>query len=88
MTQELQLVRKADYRHQYDGGTSHQTDFARGVADLAEAISDKREPYLTARFALHINEIVLTLQYPGPMRSPRKLKTAFTAMEHVSWALT
>ena len=87
VVEELPLVRKADYPHRYEGGTSHQMDFARGVADLAQAIKDKQEPYLTARFALHINEIVLTLQYPERMGSPRKLKSTFAAMEPVSWAL-
>jgi predicted dehydrogenase len=34
-TEEIPLVRKADYPHRYQGGTSHQMDSARGVADLA-----------------------------------------------------
>jgi predicted dehydrogenase len=81
VTEEVPLVRKAGYFHRYKGGASHQMDFARGIADLAEAITSKRQPRMSAQFALHINEIVLTLQYPERMGSPRKLTTTFPPME-------
>jgi predicted dehydrogenase len=87
VTETVPLVRKADYEHRYEGGTSHNIDFARGIADLAEAIEQGREPRLSARYCLHVNEIVLTLQYPERMGSPRKLKTMFTPLDPMPWAL-
>jgi hypothetical protein len=86
LTEEVPLVRKADYRHRYNGGSSHQMDIARGVADLAQAITSKRQPHMSAQFALHVNEIVLTLQYPERMGSPRTLTTTFSPMEPMPWA--
>jgi predicted dehydrogenase len=86
VTEEVSLVRKADYRHRYDGGSSHQMDIARGIADLAQAITNKRQPHMSAQVALHINEIVLTLQYPDRMGSPRTLTTTFSPMEPMPWA--
>jgi predicted dehydrogenase len=87
VTERIPLVRKADYAHRYRGGTSHQMDVARGVAELAQAIDERREPRISGRFALHVNEIVLTLQYPERMGSPRRLTTTFPAMQPMPWAM-
>ena len=39
-------------------------DLARGVAELANAIQEKRPCRLSADFALHITEITITNSFP------------------------
>ncbi len=79
------LVRKANYRHRYECD-SHQMDFARGVGELAAAITEKRQCRLSANYALHVNEIVLTIQFPQLMGSPRTLTSSFEPMTPMPWA--
>jgi predicted dehydrogenase len=74
VAEELPLVRKADYPHRYEGGTSHQMDFARGVADVARAIRGKKEPYLSARFGENGNRF--------------HCENNFLIVEKRSWGLT
>jgi predicted dehydrogenase len=81
----LRLVRPA--RFQFGGRGSNRMDFARGVADLAEAIQSGRESRLSARFSLHINELTLALQYPERMGSPRLLATTFDPVPAMPWAV-
>lgn len=42
--------------------TKHGMDFCRGVAELANAIEEKRLCRLSAQFSLHVNEVVLAIQ--------------------------
>jgi len=62
------------------------TDVSAGIAELANAIGAKRPSRLSAEHALHINEIVLTLQNPQAMGAPRVLQTTFSAIEPMPWA--
>ncbi|MCB0060927.1 MAG: Gfo/Idh/MocA family oxidoreductase [Caldilineaceae bacterium] len=62
-------------------------DFSKGVAELAHAISEARPCRLSAEHALHVNEIVLTLQNPQTMGSPRIMETTFPAIAPMPWAL-
>ena len=79
------LVRRPSFRSDLPGGT--RIDFARGVAELAESIREGRPCRLSTRYSLHINEIVLTLQDPRGMGSPRKMiSTAFEPMPPMPWA--
>lgn len=78
-------VRKTDYQHKYKGTT--RMDFSRGVAELADSIEQKRECRLSANFCLHVNEIVLAIQYPSELGVPRKLKSTFKEMEPMPWAV-
>jgi predicted dehydrogenase len=80
----LPLVRSGVHKHQYKG--THAMDFARGVAELASAAAEGRPATMSARYALHVNEIVLAMQYPAEMGSPRQLTTTFDPMEPMSWA--
>ena len=41
---------------------TQQMDFARGVADLASAVRRGGSPTLSARYCLHVNEIVLAVR--------------------------
>ncbi len=79
------LVRKSNYRHRYECD-AHQMDFARGVGELAAAITEKRRCRLSANYALHVNEIVLTIQFPERMGSPRTLTSSFEPMTPMPWA--
>lgn len=66
--------------------TMPPADFSKGVAELASAITEERPCRLSAEHALHVNEIVLTLQYPELMGSPRTMETTFPAIAPMSWA--
>jgi predicted dehydrogenase len=70
--------------HRYSG--THQQDFARGVAELAAAIGEGRPSRLSVNFALHVNEIVLAMQYPEIMGSPRVLTSTCERMAPMPWA--
>ena len=83
----LPLVRRPSFRSDLPGGT--RIDFCRGVAELADSIREGRPCRLSTRLSLHINEIVLTLQDPRGMGSPRELTTAntFEPMSPMPWAV-
>lgn len=79
------LVRHPRFRSRMPGGT--RIDFCRGVAELADAIAERRPCRLSARFSLHVNEIVLALQDPAGMGCPRQLVSGtFPAMQPMPWA--
>jgi len=82
---KVPLVRRPAIRSDMPGG--NRLDFCRGVAELAESIRDGRPCRISPRFSLHVNEIVLTLQEPSKMGSPRKLSTTFEPMEPMPWAV-
>jgi predicted dehydrogenase len=69
--------------HRYSG--THQQDFARGVAELAAAISEGRQSRLSTAFVLHVTEIVLAIQHPDIMGSPRTLVSSCEQMEPMPW---
>jgi predicted dehydrogenase len=69
------LVKKSNFKHRYKA--THAMDFARGVADVADAVRQKRPGRLSARFSLHVNEIVLAMQYPERMGHHRVLTSTF-----------
>lgn len=70
----------------YKKRTFPPADVSIGIAELASAIAEKRPSRLSAAHALHINEIVLTLQNPQVMGSPRVLQTTFSPIEPMPWA--
>ncbi len=80
----LRLLRRPDFR--YDVPGANRIDFCRGVAELAESIRDRRACRLSPRFSLHVNEIVLTLQNPQEMGSPRRLISRFDPVMPMPWA--
>ena len=77
-------AKRTDYKHRYKGTT--QMDFARGVADMAEAIEQQRECRLSSRFCLHVNEVVLAIERPTSEGCPHKIHTEFSPMEPMAWA--
>jgi len=77
------LVGKAT-RYRYRG--SQQMDFFRGVAELAAAVREKRPCRLSARFSLHVNEIVLAIHNALDTGSPYKISSSFAPMAPMPWA--
>jgi predicted dehydrogenase len=69
------LVKKSDFKHRYNA--THAMDFSRGVSELACAVREKRPSRLSARFSLHVNEIVLAMQHPQRMGHHRVLTSTF-----------
>lgn len=63
-----------------------QMDFARGIHDMADAVSQGRPPRLSARFSLHVNEVVLAIQNAGPRSGTHLCKTTFEPLTPETWA--
>jgi predicted dehydrogenase len=61
-------------------------DFARGIAEVADALAWRRPSRMTARFALHVNEIALAIQHPALFGSPRNMTTTCEPIEPMPWA--
>jgi len=81
---KIPLVKKANFRHRYKG--SHQADVCRGIAELSEAIQEQRACRLSARFSLHVNEIVLAIQNAWDKGAPYILTSTFDPVEPMPWA--
>ena len=78
------LVRKPKFAWKSKG--ANPMDFARGIAEMAAAIRAQRPGRMSARYALHVNEIVLAMQDPRGMGSPRRLVTTCEPMSPMPWA--
>jgi predicted dehydrogenase len=83
-SRRVKLVRPV--RFQWKSKGANPMDFARGIAEQAEALAQNRPNRISARFTLHVNEIVLALQDPVGMGSPRALTTTFERPEPMPWA--
>jgi predicted dehydrogenase len=81
---ELPMVRKARFRQ--GGRGSNPMDFCRGIAELALAREERRPPRLSARWSLHVNELVLAMQDPGTYGSPREVRSTFEPLAPEPWA--
>jgi predicted dehydrogenase len=77
------LVSKGKH-YSYRG--TQQMDFARGVADMATAICEGRQPRLSARYCLHTNELVLALNNALRKGNSYKMTTSFDTIEPMPWA--
>ena len=63
-----------------------QMDFARGIAELANAIKENRPCRLSARYSLHVNEIVLAIHNAYKTNSTYTVKSTFDPIEPMAWA--
>ena len=61
-------------------------DFGRGIAELAEAIQEKRACRIGADYSLHVNEMVLAIQNALENSQTYHLTTSFAAIEPMPWA--
>lgn len=71
-------------RYEYKG--TQQMDFARGVADLADAVRERRSPRLSSRYSLHVNEIVLAVSDALDGGGTYKMTTTPGPIEPMAWA--
>ncbi len=83
LPRRLPPVRKGP-KYSYRG--TQQMDFARGVADLAEAVTTGRQPRLSARYSLHANELVLAVQNAGRAGRTYEMTTEAPAVDPMPWA--
>jgi predicted dehydrogenase len=79
------LVQSSQQKQKIKKG--QQMDYARGVAELADAIQTQRPCRLSAEFALHVNEVVLAIQNAtsGIAYQP---KTTFDPIAPMPWAIS
>lgn len=64
---------------------SASMDFARGIAELADAIRADRPSRLSPEFCLHVTEIALAIHNSGREPGYYKLKSTFDAMPPMPW---
>jgi predicted dehydrogenase len=63
-------------------------DYARGLMELANAVAERRPSRLSARTALHVNEIVLAIHESAQHTSPYTLTTSCEPSDPMPWAST
>jgi predicted dehydrogenase len=65
---------------------SAQMDLARGVAEMAEALAERRPSRLSMEYCLHNTEIVLAIHGASTTAMPYRVTTTFSPMEPMPWA--
>jgi predicted dehydrogenase len=66
-------------------GASH-IDFARGIAELADAVGEGRPSRLSPRFSLHVNELALAIQNARCRPGHYECRTSFDPVNPMPWA--
>jgi hypothetical protein len=61
-------------------------DFARGVAELADAIAEGRRCRLDADFAVHVTEVAERLQHPERFAGAPRVLSTFAPIAPMDWA--
>jgi predicted dehydrogenase len=69
-------VKKVSLRRRY---SRQSNNFARGIDELARAIRQKSRSRLPIDYCMHVNEVVLAMQNPGP--TPYQVTTTFAPLE-------
>jgi hypothetical protein len=72
------MVGKSNRRAHYRG--AQKRNFARGIAELAAAVSEGRSSRLSPAYCLHINEIVLAIHNALETGAPHQLVSTFEPM--------
>lgn len=70
-------------RYRYRG--TQQLDFGRGVAELADAVRERRPPRLSAAYSLHVTELVLALDRGLREGCSYTMTTTGAHMEPMPW---
>ncbi len=76
------FVRKPPVR---SSGRYKPVDFLRGPAEMAEAIRENRPSRLSAELALHMTELIESLQYPERFGGRRDIQSTFERMQPLPW---
>lgn len=63
-----------------------QMDLARGVAELAESVAERRPCRLSMEYGLHNTELVLAIHNAATTPMPYRPTTSFSPMEPMPWA--
>ncbi len=69
-------VRKFNLRKRY---SRYRPDFARGIAELARAITEQRPPRLPADYCLHVNELLVAIR--DATGTPYEVTTTFKPLQ-------
>lgn len=67
-------------------GGAQRIDFGRGIAELAEAITQQRSCRLNGRFALHVTELALAIHEAMEHSTTHTMRTTFDPMAPMPWA--
>lgn len=81
----IALVRKPPFTMN-SRGTRNRMDFCRGIADIAGALQSGGTPVLSARWSLHVNELVLAMQNPTQYGAVREIRSRFEPLQPMPWA--
>ena len=77
--------RKQRYKAPY-ASPSHQMDFARGIAEMADAILEDRPCRLTSEHAMHVAEIMLRMDEANHRGGAVPITSTFAPIEPAAWA--
>jgi predicted dehydrogenase len=80
----FRLVGEKSGQYRYRG--SQQMDFARGVAELADSIRERRPCRLSEQYSLHTNELVIAIDHARATGAPYTVTTTFDPIEPMPWA--
>jgi hypothetical protein len=78
------LLASGTGRVRYRG--SQRRDFARGIAELAAAVREAREPILSPAFCLHTTEVILAMHAAAEGRAVPAIRTSFEPIQPMAWA--
>jgi len=73
---EYPPVKKVSWKKRY---ARHRQDFARGIAELARAIAEKRPARLPVDYCLHVHELVWVIQ--NATHAPYQVTTTFKPLQ-------
>jgi predicted dehydrogenase len=65
---------------------AHAMDFARGPAEMAQALREGRMPRLSSDFTLHVNELALAIHHARRDGAVTTIESRFGPMEPMPWA--
>ena len=82
MRPKIAPVRRSSFV--YDDCRQLRMDFGRGIAELADAVAEGREPRLSARWSLHVTELTLAMNAGEGIR--REMRTSFDPITPMPWA--
>lgn len=83
LRKRVPLVRRPP---RFQARSSAQMDFARGIAEMADALAEQRPCRLSPEYSLHNTEIVLAIHDAARLGTPYRVSSTFSPMEPMPWA--